>query len=455
MPSTSARSGVRPSYRGVIGKALGAGPRENWLRRVMFLGVCLPVTFIVIIQLVRPRLLQRWQFETVDIATALFAAAATVCFGIVMFTLIGHGYRQLVRRNEELAAVNGLLLVVAGDGNQGHAELAASEKAQALLGGIDSGLWRVDVDEDPRLSHPLVLTSVVRGPEAQMLWVARDPEDEPFVPQDQRALDTLAELTGLAAERDRGRDVERTSAIVAERLRISREMHDSLAQIIAVAHLQLRALASREDVTDVVERQLTELADACEAAYADVREAIHGLRESVREDRDVIETMRAYVNWFSRQAELEATFRVEGSPCLRPYEAAHVLRVMQEALANVRKHAEATTVQVLLASVPATESCSGADTVRLTITDDGCGFDVDAAAPEAHYGLRSMRERAAALGGRLTIRRRSCGGTAVEMEVPAAASSGGVVSLGEAGPPPTAPAAGSGQSSETFREVAV
>lgn len=440
---------ARASVRGVLGPSLGMGPRENWLRRLMFLGVCLPVAFIVVIQLVRPSLLQRWQFETVDIATAVFAGAATVCFGIVMVTVIGNAYKQVMRRNAELAAVNELLLAVAGEPDGDTAQLApeaaAAEKALGLLGGIDAGLWRVDVDEDPRLSHPLVMFSPVRGPEAQMLWVARDPDDTPFDCADQRSLDTLAELTGIAQERDRGRAAARTNEIVGERLRISREMHDSLAQIIAVSHLKLRALAAHPDLPEGASGELTDLADACESAYTDIRESIHGLRESSRPDRDVIESMRAYVAWFARQSGVEATFRVEGCPALGPYEAAHVLRVMQEALANVRKHARASAVQVVLESVSAAESALGHHTVRLLVVDDGRGFDVEAAAPEAHYGLKSMRERAVAVSGRLAVRRRSSGGIVVEMEVPAApdtaADAGEHVAVEAPGVVPRTPAA--------------
>lgn len=451
MGSSPDAHSTRPedSRRGILG--VGFGPQEAWLRRLMLLGVCLPILFIVVLQIIRPHLLDRWWPTSGDLIITIVTVIAALCFGIVMFGLIERGHRQVARRNKELQAVNDLLLLVAGDAGHGRARTAAIDKARELMGGIDAGLWPVDEGGDPRLEYPLVLTSLVRGTEVEMLWVARAATSEPFCPEDQRSLDTLAELTAIAQERDRGRDAEHDAAVATERLHISREMHDSLAQILAVSHLKLRAFATHAQVPASVQDQLTDLADACEDAYTDVRETIHGLREAGRSDRDVVETMHSYVEWWTRQTGAQAAFRVVGDPVLGPHEGPHVLRVMQEALSNVRKHSGATSVQVLLESVPAAESPCASNSVRLTVADDGRGFDVEATVPVAHYGLRSMEERADALGGRLRLRAGSNGGTVVEMLVPQRQERRG----GESADVPTSSGASASSARTAYREVVV
>lgn len=398
----------------------GESNSEAWLRRLTIVGVVLPVAFIVCLQLVREPLFDRWWPQAGDVLVSLLTALAAVGFGVVMFAIIGRGHRQMVRRNRELAAMNDLLVLMAGDSAGSRVRTAAVDDVRGLLRADEAGCSTRDAVPAPGQPWAHVMSSRKSTGGSEVLWVARDAAGGPFDDADQRSLDRLTELVSVAHERDRLRDTERHGAIVTERLRISREMHDSLAQVLAVTHLRLRSLASRSDVPEPVIEQITDIADTSEEAYRDVRETIHGLRETARDDRDCIDTMRDYVEWFARQSGIDARFAAE--PCavgLSGNVAVHTLRVMQEALTNVRKHSGATAVTVTVGeAAPEVSLDDVTEVARLTVVDDGRGFDPAGVAPSEHYGLRSMTERAEAIGGKLVLESRRGRGTTVTMYIP-------------------------------------
>ena len=403
----------------------GGATSDAWLRRLTWAGVVLPVAFIVCLQLVREPLFDRWWPNSGDVLVSLLTAAAAMGFGVVMFAIIGRGHREVVRRNRELAAVNDLLVLMAGDSAGDRVRTAAIDEARGLLRAQESGVAHRDAipgSENAGDARAFVISSRLRGAGDEVLWVGRD--EGPFDAADRSALDRLADLAALAQESDRLRDTERNAAIVNERLRISREMHDSLAQVLAVTHLRLRSLASRPDLPEQVTEQLTDMADTSEEAYKDVRETIHGLREAARDDQDCLETMRRYVAWFSRQSGIDASF--DAAPCaveLSGNVAVHTLRVMQEALTNVRKHSGATAVSVTVGeAAPEVTLDGGTAVARMVVDDDGGGFDPRSVAPSEHYGLRSMRERAEAIGGKLVLESRRGRGTKVIMYIPCPAA---------------------------------
>jgi two-component system nitrate/nitrite sensor histidine kinase NarX len=239
----------------------------------------------------------------------------------------------------------------------------------------------------------------------------------PFSERDRRFLMTLAGLASIAITSARMRESERQGAIVAERDRIAREMHDSLAQILGVTHLRLRAMSGWTEIRDAprVAMELTDLAGLTEEAYRDVREALLGLRESTRTDRGLVDSLRAYLEKYSHhsgvQARLEARFEVE--PSLAPGAEVQVIRVIQEALTNVRKHSGARSAVVRMSN--------GGDAVTIVVEDDGKGFDLAGALlGRDGFGLHSMRERMELVGGTLTIDSAPGAGTRVTASVPGA-----------------------------------
>src|SRR5665811_2193972 len=125
----------------------------------------------------------------------------------------------------------------------------------------------------------------------------------------------LVALSGLAAiaiASVRMRESGRQRAVLAERERIAREMHDSLVQVLGVTHLRLRALDSREEVSEnpAIAGELADLADICEEAYRDVRESILGLSASSTTARGLLDILNTYLTKYTRQCGIETSLEL-------------------------------------------------------------------------------------------------------------------------------------------------
>ncbi len=265
--------------------------------------------------------------------------------------------------------------------------------------------------------HQATLEVPIRAPEGSLgdLWIGRT-ADLPYTERDRGYLVTLSDLASIAITNARLRESEHQGAIVAERERIAREMHDSLAQVLGVSHLRLRALGTRPQVIGApqVATELAELADLTEEAYRDVREAILGLREASHVDRGLIESLHAYLEKYSQQSGVKATLEasLERDLALPPRSEVQVIRVIQEALTNVRKHSGAAS-----ATVRISDDDAGVSNV---VEDDGHGVDQTGTllGRDTGFGLHTMRERMELIGGTLTIDAAPGQGTRVVAHVP-------------------------------------
>jgi two-component system nitrate/nitrite sensor histidine kinase NarX len=231
----------------------------------------------------------------------------------------------------------------------------------------------------------------------------------PFTESDGAILGALADMAAIAVRTARLREAEEQWTILAERDRIARELHDSFAQVLGVIHLRLRAIESTAGASDsagasdaggrAVARELGELADIADEAYRDVREAILGLRETISPEVGLEGALRDYLRKYTRQTGIRASLVCEGDAreALPPRSEVQLLRVVQEALTNVRKHAGATEVFVRM-------DCRTASPV-VSVEDDGVGFDpaTAAASLDGGFGLTSMRERVHQIGGTLDV----------------------------------------------------
>jgi signal transduction histidine kinase len=241
----------------------------------------------------------------------------------------------------------------------------------------------------------------LRGPDGILgeLCVVRS--GKAFTEAERTLLGALADMATIAVRTARLHEAEEQWTIHAERDRIARELHDSLAQVLGVIHLRLRALENRakDEASHGIAAELSEVAETADEAYQDVREAILGLRETVREDSGLEGSLREYLRKYSRQTGISAAFACEGDTrrALTPRSEVQLLRVVQEALTNTRKHSRAQRVSVRI-------DCAGPATT-LTVEDDGVGFDPAAVASsmEGGFGLASMRERVEQIGGTLDV----------------------------------------------------
>jgi signal transduction histidine kinase len=221
----------------------------------------------------------------------------------------------------------------------------------------------------------------------------------------------VRELRVAHADLRRLRDAELTGVAMEERARLAREIHDGLAQDLWYAKLKQGRLASLLTGGGAAEPQQLagEVATAIDSALVETRQAVMALRPRL-EGGPLEEVLARYVEDFSDRFAVRAVFTASGPiPPLAPRAQAEVLRIVQEALNNARKHADATLLRV---DASATDGV-----VRFVVTDNGRGFDLGSV-PEDRYGLSSMRERAELIGGSLEVTSEPQNGTRVAVMVP-------------------------------------
>ena len=212
----------------------------------------------------------------------------------------------------------------------------------------------------------------------------------------------------------------RFATILTERARVAREIHDGLLQNLGSVAVELEVVTN-------------ELAGAPQPAVETLRQLRRRVTESVREARESIEHLRSTArlngNIVTALNELATSVSVGKVQCtvasvrgtLRPCEPGieeQLLRIAREAVGNAVRHGHATQIAIELEYQK--------DAVLLSVTDDGCGFDPHdpACATHGHWGIASMRERAASVGGSFTITSRPGEGTQVEAVVPIDTDSG-------------------------------
>jgi signal transduction histidine kinase len=208
---------------------------------------------------------------------------------------------------------------------------------------------------------------------------------------------------------DRLRVTEAERAALEERSRLAREIHDGLAQHLWFAKLKFERLAS--SVSEEERPLAGEVGHALDAAIVEARQALITMRTSLDADLPLAEMLTRTVDDFGLRSGLGVTFSAStGLPtALPPRQQIELLRIVQEALTNVRKHADATVARVRA-------DVHGRD-MTVAISDNGRGFD-PAAAQDRGLGLQGMEERARLLGGTLRITSEPQGGTTIEVILP-------------------------------------
>jgi signal transduction histidine kinase len=261
------------------------------------------------------------------------------------------------------------------------------------------------------IRSPLVVGSTVVGELCVIYDHQRDATSE-----ERALLAGLADMAAIAIHNSRLKDGERQVAVLEERDRLAREMHDTLAQVLGYLHLKAATTRKRLAAGDIerAEEELQEMQDLAHEAYVDVREAILGLRETVATAGGIVGSLRQYLQKFRRQSGIEARLLApDGAIAPLPPEAElQLLRVVQEALTNVRKHAAAASAVVTL------DNHNGG--LRIVIEDNGCGFDSSRLDREEgrSFGMRSMRERVEQVGGHFRVESSPGAGTRVVVLLP-------------------------------------
>ena len=206
----------------------------------------------------------------------------------------------------------------------------------------------------------------------------------------------------LAEERARAIQERFTHVTLAqeeERRRISRELHDGLGPSLASIGNTIRAcLYMVKTDPERCETELEEIAKSLKGYVQDIRELIHDLRPMALDQLGLTGAIKQQVERLSQQSAIDASFESTGDFALAPITEVTIIRVVQECLTNIQKHAQATHVNVSLQVVDAG--------VELRIKDDGKGFDrrkANSGAIENSHGLVNMQERAELLGGSFSV----------------------------------------------------
>jgi signal transduction histidine kinase len=215
---------------------------------------------------------------------------------------------------------------------------------------------------------------------------------------------------------------QRTLAVVRERERLARELHDSLGQVLAFVNTQgqaARRLLARGEIA-AADEHVQRLVEAAREADTDIRESILGLRVALAE-QGLWPALATYLDQYERRHGIHTQLRLPetlGDGAFEPLVEVQLLRIIQESLANARKHSRARSACVSFATQDGW--------ARVTVQDDGCGFDPTEGFGDcaAGVGLRVMRERAEEIGGTLEVQSAPGQGTEVIVTAPLARGAG-------------------------------
>lgn len=260
------------------------------------------------------------------------------------------------------------------------------------------------------LAVPICCRTDFRG----TLYVA-DARRRLFTPRDVDLLERFATQAAIAIDNSTLQERVGHLATIAERMRVGRELHDHVAQLLASTNVQLLAVGEHLDQgrVEVARTLIDRLAQISREVYADSREQILALRSPGDLDRPFETTLVQWATTWSQQCGITLDLAIEEELELGADAELQLLRIAQEALSNVRKHSGAS-----LARLSARREPSGTE---LRVEDNGRGFGTEAPAQREggpRFGLATMRERAEAIGAVLVIETSELGGARIRVSVP-------------------------------------
>ena len=229
------------------------------------------------------------------------------------------------------------------------------------------------------------------------------------------------EMAGREAAQARLLQQQRALAALEEREQMARDLHDGLGQVMSTINVQTQAAQAllKDGQTETAQANLEHVVQMAQDAHSDIRNFILGLRTPATAEAGFFKALEEYLRKFHEETGVQANLSLPAdtpTPAFAPAVEEQLLHVIQEALANVRKHAAAQKVEILFSF----------DTrqAQMVISDDGIGFDSPQQAGDAvpHFGLSMMRERLVMVGGRLEVRSAPGQGTKVLAFIPRSGS---------------------------------
>ena len=438
------------------------------LKRLRLLAIGAPLAVVLVLELTRGAFVRNVPLGSRLLLDAIVVAAFGLV-GMVMVRAIGAMQERLKRQNRELLALHaagidvaseleldvvlkkvvdqavnlvgakyGALSVVGADNAiRSFITSGVTAEQRAAIGPppVGHGVLGVTLREGQRLrlddiarhprsvgfpaNHPkmttlLAVPIICKSPFIGNLYLAEKPYGASFTLDDEETLERFAVQAGIAIDNAHLHQQVANLAVAQERLRIAHEMHDGLAQVLGYVNTKVQAANEylRRGKSEEASTQLNELAVAAREAYGDVREAIVDLRTLPESGRVFADVLREYIARWNEQTGISTEVSIATAVEIPPAVELQLVRVVQESLANVRKHAKATTAKIDITTVNGH--------LQLTISDNGVGFkEAERVRSEfPRFGLATMRERAQSIGGKLDITSAPGEGTAVRLDVP-------------------------------------
>jgi len=380
--------------------------------------------------------LERQNRELLALHWAALDIYGEVSLGTVLQKVVDQARQLLEARYGAIAVYDdkGLLkeFMTSGMSEEDKEAIGTLPEGRGLLGVVLRQGQRIrlpDVERDPRSvgfppNHPemhslLAIPIVCKGPFRGNLYVSEKITALEFAPEDEETLVRFATAAAIAIDNAHLNQRLRTLAVAEERVRIAREIHDGMAQILAYVNTKAQAVKAYldKDKPEQASAQLEQLASAAREVYTDAREGIMALRTRVGPDQPLSEALQHYIERWELQSGIAGSLEIEGEIQVSTTVELQLLRILQEALSNTRKHSGATQVEVRIHQEQ--------DRLIASVEDDGTGFDPSNRPREAfpRFGLAIMRERAESIGGSLDLETSPGSGTRVKIEVPFASTS--------------------------------
>ena len=436
-------------------------------RTLRWISVVVPTIFVVAFELITRSLysgsVSAWTHTVVVLASVSVAA---FLFSTFVFASMGHMERQIRERNKRLALLNavssevsesldleevatvtirnavqalnatagGLMLVSEDDGEL---RLIAQENLHSTGMNGHGGAGPFDCECGTALSHgrPTIVVDTgessscagvlgakpgtclttpikVKGRNVGAIFLAR-PKSRPFEPDEVSLVSALAAQVGPALQNAQLFSKSGAIAMLQERQHVAREVHDGLAQTLGYLNVQMGIVDHflGQGELGKAQAELESMTLVTQEAYADLRHSITDLRTPVSAS-GLRRTLREHAERFSRDTGITVHF--EGhkgvAASIAPEKEVQILRIVQEALTNVKKHAPGAQIRL---SVDANDR-----RVLVTVRDDGPGFEPASITQNGRFGLQTMKERAESAGGKLVVDSQPGAGTTVEVTVP-------------------------------------
>ncbi len=321
--------------------------------------------------------------------------------------------------------------VTSGINRSDRARIGAPPQGHGILGLIireNRTIRLPDLMADPRAvgfppNHPamhafLGVPVSVRGRTIGNLYLTEKVGG--FTDDDQWVVESFARHAGVAMDNARLHEQVQRLAIVEERERIGKDLHDSVIQAIYAVGLSLDDVPEMMDEEpDEARRRVERAIDSLDQTIRDIRNFIFGLRPALLDGVGVVEGLAALADEFRVNTMIDVELRA-GPTVSAPYIGAdrtsELLSIAREALSNIARHARATRAELTVDPAP---SIAGLEVV---IADNGTGFDPAAPRSLGHQGLRNMRTRAISIGATLLIDSHPGAGTRIIVRVPGAQS---------------------------------